>query len=99
MGTSNFGANVNEVKSETSVTDERKPVNGVEEDHRKDEALRGSQGDSGTIQRVKEESKDVGHSPGGKSSQTRTDESRPTDENGVAEPENKSNKGRKTNKS
>ena len=39
MGTSNFGANVNEVKSEAGVNDERKPVNGIEEDHRKDEAL------------------------------------------------------------
>ena len=39
MGTSDFGANVNEVKSEAGVNDERKPVNGIEEDHRKDEAL------------------------------------------------------------
>nr|GEW68415.1 mediator of RNA polymerase II transcription subunit 12 [Tanacetum cinerariifolium] len=76
MGTSDFGANVNEVKSEAGVNDERRPGNGVEEDHRKGEALQGSQGDSVTIQRVKEESKDgaLDQSPGGKSSQNRTDE-------------------------
>ncbi|GJT71791.1 mediator of RNA polymerase II transcription subunit 12 [Tanacetum coccineum] len=76
MGTSDFGANVSEVKSEAGLNDERRPGNGVEEDHRKGEALQGSQGDSVTIQRVKEESKDgaFDHSPGGKSSQNRTDE-------------------------
>ena len=63
------------------MNDERKPGNGVEEDHRKDEALQGSQGDSVTIQRVKEESKDgaLDHSPGGKSSQNNR-----IDERGVA---------------
>ncbi|PWA34842.1 TRAF-like protein [Artemisia annua] len=76
MGTSDFGANVNEVKSKAGVNDERKPVNGVQEDHRKDEALQGSQSDSITIQRVKKESKDgaLDHSPGEKSNQNRTDE-------------------------
>lgn len=61
-----FRANFNEVKPETGINDELKTGNGGDDDHRKDEKdavselhqAQGVPGDSGVVQRVKEESKD-----------------------------------------
>nr|XP_043635446.1 trithorax group protein osa-like [Erigeron canadensis]XP_043635447.1 trithorax group protein osa-like [Erigeron canadensis] len=67
------GANVKDVKSEAVINDERKSGNGGDIDQRKDESR---DGDSMLLQRVKEESKErtIDHSPGGKSSQNKTED-------------------------